>query len=133
MNISQFFKHASPSLRQRPLSTIQPFSSNTRYSYPRKGAEDRNSINTDASEYSKSGTDDAAAHQNEAAFDPSQTDPQEQKDTAGKGNDVNPLEVSPANPDVSKQRGSTEGGAEKGPERTASSGRGSPTKGKPVG
>jgi hypothetical protein len=36
--------------------------------YPRKGYEDKDSINAEATEYSKSGTDDAAAKQEEAAF-----------------------------------------------------------------
>ncbi|KAL9113834.1 MAG: hypothetical protein Q9227_001968 [Pyrenula ochraceoflavens] len=96
---------------------VRPFSSTVGYSYPRKGAEDRNSINTEASEYSKSGSDNGAAHQNEAAFDPTKTDPQEMKEKAGEGNDVNPLEVSPANPEVSQQRGETEGGPEKGTDK----------------
>lgn len=39
----------------------------------------------------------------------------------------NPLEVSPANPEVSKQRGQQEGGAEKGA-RKKQSGGGSPNK-----
>jgi hypothetical protein len=56
--------------------------------YPRKGSEDKDSINAEATEYSKSGTDDAAAKQEEAAFDPSTTDPQKEKDIAGKGNEV---------------------------------------------
>lgn len=71
---------------------------------PRKGYEDKDSINTEATEYSKSGTDDQAAKQEEAAFDPSKTSPEAQKDKAGEGITGNPLEVSPANPEVSKTR-----------------------------
>ncbi len=41
----------------------------------------------------------------EAAFDPNKTDPESEKDTAGKGVDGNPLEVSPANQDISKPKG----------------------------
>lgn len=53
--------------------------------YPRKDSQDKDSINTEATEYSKSGTDDASAKQEEAAFDPSTTDPKEEKKVAGEG------------------------------------------------
>ena len=56
--------------------------------YPRKDSQDKDSIDTEATEYSKSGTDDAAARQEDAAFDPNKTDPEEQMETAGKGTDV---------------------------------------------
>lgn len=36
-------------------------------------------------QYSKSGTDDGAAAQGEAAFDPKTTSPEKEKDIAGKG------------------------------------------------
>lgn len=42
-------------------------------------------MNTEATEYSKSATDDEGARQADAAFDPDITDPQEQKDKAGEG------------------------------------------------
>lgn len=42
-------------------------------------------MNTEATEYSKSATDDASAKQGDAAFDPDITDPQQQKDKAGEG------------------------------------------------
>lgn len=67
---------------------IQPFSQSTIRAYPRKDSQDKDSIDTEATEYSKSGTDDGAAKQREAAFDPSTTDPQKEKDIAGKGNEV---------------------------------------------
>jgi hypothetical protein len=55
---------------------------------PRKDSQDKDSINTDATEYSKSGTDDDAARNEQAAFAPSQTAPGEQKEKAGEGNKV---------------------------------------------
>jgi hypothetical protein len=70
------------------FSPVQRLSQTTIPRYPRKGYEDKDSINPEATEYSKSGTDDAAAKQEEAAFDPSTTDPQEEKDVAGKGSEV---------------------------------------------
>lgn len=50
-------------------------------------------MNTEATEYSKSGTDDAAARQEDAAFDPDKTDPEEQKDTAGEGIEVRRIPI----------------------------------------
>ena len=48
-------------------------------------------MNTEATEYSKSGTDDASARQEEAAFNPNITDPGKQKEKAAEGNSVSPL------------------------------------------
>ena len=51
--------------------------------YPRKDDQAKDSINREATEYSKSGTDDASAMQEDTAFDPSVTEPTEQKDKVG--------------------------------------------------
>ncbi|MCJ1450812.1 hypothetical protein MMC28_001146 [Mycoblastus sanguinarius] len=61
------------------------FSQSTLIAYPRKDSQDKDSINTEATEYSKSASDDEGARQEDAAFDPNITDPQQQKDVAGKG------------------------------------------------
>lgn len=45
-------------------------------------------MNVEATEYSKSATDDESARQEEAAFDPNLTDPQEQYEKAGEGRGV---------------------------------------------
>lgn len=73
-------------------------------------------MNTDSDEYTKSGTDDLSAKQEEAAFDPKATKPETERKIAGeekKGKKEgkeggNPLDVSPANRDVSRQRGEQE-------------------------
>jgi hypothetical protein len=70
------------------LRSMRPLSQSSLVAYPRKDSQDRDSINTDATEYSKSGSDDAAAKQTEAAYDPSTTDPEKEKDVAGGGNEV---------------------------------------------
>ena len=57
-------------------------------------------MNTDANENAKSGTDDTTAHNDEAAFSGNISNPQEAKDKAGEDNDVNPLDASPANPEL---------------------------------
>ncbi|MCJ1395649.1 hypothetical protein MMC18_008854 [Xylographa bjoerkii] len=117
----------------RPSLSLRPFSTTPRALYPRADSQDKDSMNTEAQEYAKSGTDVDAANQDSAAFDPSKTDPMEQKEEAGKGKGdaSNPLEVSPANPEVSKQRPEQEGGSERatGSGRERTSGGGSPAKG----
>jgi len=114
----------------RAPCTLRPLSQTSFARYPRKDSQDKDSINTEATEYSKSGTDDASARQEEASFDPSTTDPQQELDQAGEGNEGNPLDVSPANPQVSKQRGETEGGAQNsgGDGQKSGSSHGSPPK-----
>ncbi|EXJ72631.1 uncharacterized protein A1O5_03777 [Cladophialophora psammophila CBS 110553] len=85
-----------------------------RHPHPQRDAQlDREKMNPEATEYSKSGTDDTSAANEEAAFDPNITDPQEAKKKAGEGNQVNPLDASPANPDISQGTAEEEGGAKK--------------------
>jgi hypothetical protein len=54
---------------------------------PRKDSQDRESINTEATEYTRSGTDDSVAH-TEVAFDDKVTSPEGEKDTAAKRDKV---------------------------------------------
>jgi hypothetical protein len=69
-------------------------------------------LNPEADEYSISGTDDSTAEQEDAAFS-RVSDPQEAKEKAGEGNEVNPLDASPANPEISQGTAEEEGGAKK--------------------
>ncbi|KAK8045194.1 hypothetical protein PG993_005218 [Apiospora rasikravindrae] len=96
---------ATPMLQRQPLST-----SAARMAY--KDDQDRNSVKPRAHEYSGSGTDEQAAENTDAAFNPNKTGPEEARETAGKGNKKtdkadgtgdsgNPLGVSPANKEVS--------------------------------
>ena len=66
-------------------SVHRQFSQTVSFALPRKDSQDKDSINTEATEYSKSATDDEGARQEDAAFNPDITDPQEQKDKAGEG------------------------------------------------
>src|ERR1700759_2382434 len=61
---------------------------------------DPRSINVSKDEYSKSGGDDVVAAQ-ESSYNEKLTDPTSHLEAAKKGNTINPLEVSPANPDTS--------------------------------
>ena len=67
------------------VNSARQFSLTSTSRYPRKDSQDRDSINTEATEYSKSGTDDGAARQEEAAFDPGNTKPEEELKKAGEG------------------------------------------------
>ena len=68
-----------------PPYTVRHLSQSVPVAYPRKESQHKDSINTEATEYSKSATDDESARQQDAAFDPDITDPQHEKDVAGKG------------------------------------------------
>jgi len=81
--------------------------------HQRDAQMDREKMDPEANEYSKSGTDDTSAANEDAAFDPNITDPQEAKEKAGEGNEVNPLDASPANPEISQGTAEEEGGAKK--------------------
>lgn len=53
-----------------------------RFLYATKDAQDKDSLKPRATEYSKSGSDDAAAHE-DAAFDPNQTEPETEQKNMG--------------------------------------------------
>lgn len=92
-----------------------------------KEDQDKDSINILTDEYSKSGGDHIVAQQGKASYDQSETDPESQMARAGKGNTINPLEISPANPEVSKHVSENDG-PEKGVDKTATSKKSSPMK-----
>lgn len=80
------------SIRQQPRPEIclvvpsekRNFSRLTWLALPRKDSQDRESIDRESTEYSKSGTDDEAAGLDQAAFDPNTTEPGAEKNAAGK-------------------------------------------------
>lgn len=110
----------------RPLSTTTPLAA-------RKGAEDKDSLQPSRSEQSLTGTDNAAAANEDAAFNPNKTRPEEEVDTAGKNkkdnpHGGNPLDVSPGNQEVSQPKPG-EGREVKGKERGPSGGGSAPKSG----
>ncbi|KAI1611603.1 hypothetical protein EDD37DRAFT_650640 [Exophiala viscosa] len=102
----------------RPLST-SPYRFASREDpeenkHPQRETQlDREKMNPEANEYAKSSSDDSAAKNEDAAFDPDITDPEEARKKAGEGNDVNPLDSSPANPDISSGTAEEQGGSKK--------------------
>ncbi|PYI36592.1 hypothetical protein BP00DRAFT_110368 [Aspergillus indologenus CBS 114.80] len=97
---------------------------------------DRNVLDPQPSEFSKTGTDQEVS-QHDAAFDPSKTSPESQieatqEETNQSGKVSNPLNVSGANKGVSEGRDPTEGAPERNADREASSKRGQTKKGKEV-
>ena len=110
----------------RPISTSAP-------RFASKDAQDKDSLKPRSNEYSKSGSDDAAAA-SDAAFNPSKTSPEAAEKTAeaeGKGEaaEGDPLNVSPGNPDVSKPNDSEVGGASQGTRQGTSGGGSAPKSG----
>ena len=83
--ISAIKAHSSPNTQIHTAPSRRQFSQSTGLAYPRKDAQDKDSMNTEATEYSKSATDDEGARHDDAAFNPDITDPQAQKDKAGEG------------------------------------------------
>ena len=72
---------------------------------------DRTKMDRQANEYSKSGTDDAAAGDANVAFDPnSSNDPKEAMKESGRSGE---LDVSPADPEVSSGTSEVSSGADK--------------------
>lgn len=62
--------------------------------------DDSSRIDRQSQEYGLSGTDDAVAQDDAVSFQHG-SDPEQSRRTAGRNNDNNPLQVSPANPDAS--------------------------------
>ncbi|KAF2259512.1 hypothetical protein CC78DRAFT_537046 [Lojkania enalia] len=114
--------------RPATLSLARPLSSTPRSLLPRKDTQDKDSLNPTSTEYSKSGSDDAAAH-DDAAFNPNKTSPETEKETTTSTAGNDPLNVSPGNPEVSKPRSSTEGGASEDPSQKSSGGGSAPKAG----
>lgn len=69
------------------------FSQSTAFSYPRKDSQDRNSIDREATEYTRSGSDDQTAAMDDAAFNPDLTDPDSQKKKTGAEDVSSPLTI----------------------------------------
>ncbi|PYH77652.1 hypothetical protein BO82DRAFT_358028 [Aspergillus uvarum CBS 121591] len=134
-------------LRQTPAAAaLNPKTQRTFHSIPalrtsqgqRKEMKsgDRNVLDPQPSEFSKTGTDQEVS-QHDAAFDPSKTSPESQieaaqEETNQSGKVSNPLNVSGANKGVSEGRDPTEGAPERNADREASSKRGQTKKGKEV-
>lgn len=106
--------------------------------FPYKNSQDRKSLKPGSNDGTKSGRDDDVAAQKDAAFNPSKTDPETEREAAGRGNETNPLDASGADQGFSKPMGDGETaqdtGSGKETRKGGRSGRGSaPKKGKPPG
>lgn len=95
-----------------------------------KGAEDKDSLNPQSTEYSKSGSDDQAAH-SDAAFNPNKTSPEEAEATAEReaGGKDNSLNASPGNKEISEPNSRGVGGNGAAPKKKASGGGSAPKNG----
>ena len=100
----------SPTRAPRVLSRLRRYSSGSptagnappeEFTKTGQKEDDPAKINSRSNEYSQSGGDEMVAAQGSASFSRN-ADPAAQKAEAGKGNVVNPLEFSPATPDLSQ-------------------------------
>ncbi|KAJ5665803.1 uncharacterized protein N7477_008251 [Penicillium maclennaniae] len=121
----------TPSASAGPIRTFSAIPKFQKQTATQANPWNRESLNPQRSEVSKSGTDDEIA-QHGAAFDPNNTAPeseleateQEAKSKGEKGT----LNMSPANKDVHAWKGPQQGGPEKNEDRGVASSRGSPNK-----
>ncbi|KAL7951854.1 hypothetical protein V8C42DRAFT_305428 [Trichoderma barbatum] len=99
---------------------------------PYKDSQNRESLKPGSNDGTKSGRDDDVAAQKDAAFNPSKTSPEEEREAAGQGNETNPLDASGANQEFSKPMGDGETAHNTGPgketRKGGRSGAGSPPK-----
>ncbi|KAH7397290.1 hypothetical protein BKA66DRAFT_408765 [Pyrenochaeta sp. MPI-SDFR-AT-0127] len=97
------------------------FLSNTPIRTASKDSQNKDSLNPRSTEYSKSGSDDAAAS-SDAAFNPSKTSPEEAEATAEReaGGEDNSLNVSPGNEAVSEPNHPEVGGSGGAPAKKSS-------------
>jgi hypothetical protein len=117
----------------RPVrpSTLSPrFLSTTRARLAQKDAQDKDSLKPRSTEYSKSGSDDAAAS-SDAAFNPDKTSPEAAEATAEQeqGGKDNSLNASPGNKDISEPNSPGVGGNGGAPSKKQSGGGSAPKSG----
>ncbi|EDU49620.1 hypothetical protein PtrSN002B_007343 [Pyrenophora tritici-repentis] len=103
------------------------FFSTTPSRFAQKDAQDKDSLKPRSTEYSKSGSDDSAAH-SDAAFNPNKTSPEEAERTAEKeaGGKQNSMNVSPGNKEISDPNSPDVGGNGGAPEKKSSGGGSAP-------
>jgi hypothetical protein len=95
----------------RPSTLTPRFLSTTPTRFAQKDAQDKDSLVPRSTEYSKSGSDDAAA-KSDAAFNPNKTSPEEAERTAEKeaGGKDNSMNASPGNHEISEPNSPHAGG-----------------------
>lgn len=110
--------------------TTSRFLSTTPTRFAAKDAQDKDSLKPRSTEYSKSGSDDAAAS-SDAAFNPNKTSPESAEATAENeaGGKDNSLNVSPGNEDVSEPNDPEVGGNGGAPDKKSSGGGSAPKNG----
>lgn len=103
---------------------------------PYKDSQDRESLKPRSNNGTRSARDSDVADNKDAAFNPRKTDPDEELETAGRGNETNPLHASGANQEFNKPMGEGKQAHDTGPGKETrkggrSGGGSAPKKGKP--
>ena len=112
------------------IPTAPRFISMTASRSASKDSQDKDTLKPRSTEYSKSGSDDGAAH-SDAAFNPNKTSPEEAEATAERevGGKDNSLNASPGNKDISQPNSSEVGGHGGAPDKKQSGGGSAPKNG----
>lgn len=125
-------------LRSRSPTRTQPFCTSRARLNDHDGDKkasllDRESVNTESNEYSKSGSDQGSAA-DDTAFQTGKTDPESERASSQPGkNGRDPLDASPANMEISQPTNPAEGGVGSGSERKQASGGGEASKSRTTG
>lgn len=115
-------------VRTSARAVRRPYHTTPRVLLPYKDSQDRESLRPRTAEHTKSGRDDDVAAQDDAAYNPRKTRPEE----TGKQAKGSPLEASGANQELSKPRGDERSQKDRGAgtevRKGGKSGSGSPPK-----
>jgi len=95
---------------------------------PYKDSQNRESLKPRATDGTRSGATNDVAHQDDAAFDPNKTRPEEQRQAAEEEGGGNPLEFSGANKDVATAKPESDSPARSAQDKKMKSGGSSPQK-----
>ncbi|PON28633.1 hypothetical protein TGAM01_v202480 [Trichoderma gamsii] len=125
-------------ISRRCIPAISPrlYHTSTTLRLPYKDSQDRESLKPSSNNGTRSARDDDVADNKDAAFNPHKTDPETELETAGRGNETNPLSASGANQEFNKPMGDGKEAHDTGPGKETrkggrSGGGSAPKKGKP--
>ncbi|RFU77185.1 hypothetical protein TARUN_5057 [Trichoderma arundinaceum] len=131
-------RHLTRTSRRCTIGVTRPYHASTALRLPYKNSQDRESLKPASNDGTRSARDEDVTAQEDAAFNPRKTDPETQREAAGRGNETNPLDASGANQEFSKPMGDEKTAHNTGPGKETrkggkSGGGSAPKKGKPPG
>lgn len=108
-------RHLTRASRPCMTGIARLYHTSTTLRFPYKDSQDRESLKPGTNDGTRSGRDDDVSAQEDAAFNPRKTDPDAEREAAGRGNETNPLDASGANQEFSKPMGEGKQAFDTGP------------------